>query len=152
MGLIVNDKNVYAIFEESINYLTPKKLQEFFGLFLLSEKILGNLIWNKYKLHFIKDFKDNAEDRGLNEIIKFLSSEDSNLSYKCFGLPEPCLENISNISENYDCKINWKEEYEKMFEKFNNDQKNIFNTITKNKNNMYLKDGQVVQVKQLFLL
>ena len=52
MRLVEHDSDLFDIFDEACNYLIASQLRKFFARFPISEKIPGNLLWEKYRKFF----------------------------------------------------------------------------------------------------
>ena len=81
MGLIETDIEIHKIFDEACSIMMPFELRNFFSWFLISNKILTTTsIWEKYKLFFCEDFKNDIENRALQENNNVLTLENMSCS------------------------------------------------------------------------
>lgn len=137
MELIKHDSQIFKIFDEAVKIMLPSSLRNYFAWFLMAEDLPALKIWNIYKEHFSHDLKN--ENLALIEIDKVLKKE--NFSVGDFGLPIPNYEESENEIKGSCNKEKYKKKFEKMYNDLNKDQKNFFEKIIKNKNQVYFIDG-----------
>lgn len=141
MELIENDLLIYKIFDEAVQVMLPFQLRKFFAWYLISEKIQGTNIWEKYIKFFTEDFLDNKENRALIQINDVLLTED--MSCKSFGLPEPDLNFIQSSSDK-DIEKTVVESsiiFKNMYHQLNKEPKCIFKEIINSTHKIFFIDG-----------
>ena len=128
------------MFDEACAVMLPFQLRKFFAWFLLSENIQGDIIWNKYKIYFAEDFKENKENNAFIVINNILSMED--MSCKDFGLPEPNLDLVHTENQNNQATLLYCQTmFNHMYNQLNVDQKLIFEKLINNSHKIHFIDG-----------
>ena len=140
VGLVEDDSTIFNMFDEACAVMLPFQLRKFFAWFLLSENIQGDIIWNKYKIYFAEDFKENKENNALIVINNILSMED--MSCKDFGLPEPNLDLVHTENQNNQATLLYCQTmFNHMYNQLNVDQKLIFEKLINNSHKIHFIDG-----------